>query len=145
MADNRVRAAGGVVWRRTKSGAVEVLLVHRPGIGYDDWTFPKGKRDAIDDTDEECALREVFEETGYQCKLGFEIARISYLDRKGRDKRVRYWTMMIIGGDAELSNEVDEVKWVPVDKVNLKLTYERDTRVTNAFYAFLDSGLADNS
>ncbi|NBQ44166.1 MAG: NUDIX domain-containing protein, partial [Mycobacteriaceae bacterium] len=35
----------------------EVLLVHRPA--YDDWTIPKGKRDP-GETDEECALREVW-------------------------------------------------------------------------------------
>ena len=33
-----VQAAGGVVWRRTDSGELEVMLVHRPR--YDDWTVP---------------------------------------------------------------------------------------------------------
>jgi 8-oxo-dGTP pyrophosphatase MutT (NUDIX family) len=35
-----VRAAGGIVHRRTPSGEPEVLLVHRPR--YDDWSLPKG-------------------------------------------------------------------------------------------------------
>jgi len=144
VADSRVRAAGGVVWRRTARGNVEVLLVHRPGEGYDDWTFPKGKKDSFDETDEECALREVYEETGYLCQIGHEIARVSYLDRKDRDKRVRYWSMTILGGHEELSNEVDEVKWVALDKLGAKLTYERDERVVNAFHAYLESGLADH-
>ena len=36
-------AGGGIVWRRDDSGAIEVLVVHRPR--YDDWSFPKGRRD----------------------------------------------------------------------------------------------------
>ena len=61
-----VRAAGGVPVRETPVG-VEVLLVHRPRYG--DWTFPKGKRER-GETDEECAVREVREETGLVCALG---------------------------------------------------------------------------
>ena len=47
-----------------------MLLVHRPK--YDDWTLPKGKREP-GETDEECALREVEEETGLRCTLGHEL------------------------------------------------------------------------
>jgi 8-oxo-dGTP pyrophosphatase MutT (NUDIX family) len=81
-----VRAAGGVVWRRGADGAVEVLVVHRPK--YDDWSFPKGKLDP-GETEEECALREVDEETGLRCELGEELPTTMYVDRKGRPKRVR--------------------------------------------------------
>ena len=49
-----VHAAGGVVRRPGADGGWEVLLAHRPR--YDDWTFPKGKRDPGED-DEACALR----------------------------------------------------------------------------------------
>jgi 8-oxo-dGTP diphosphatase len=45
-----VRAAGAVVWRRSAGSDVEVLLVHRPK--YDDWSLPKGKREA-GETDEQ--------------------------------------------------------------------------------------------
>ncbi|WQD12430.1 MAG: NUDIX domain-containing protein [Lawsonella clevelandensis] len=41
--DNLVLAAGGVVWRRSKSGELEVLLEHRKR--YNDWSIPKGKID----------------------------------------------------------------------------------------------------
>jgi 8-oxo-dGTP diphosphatase len=98
----------------------------------------------MDESDEDCALREVYEETGYLCQLGHEIARVSYLDRKSRDKRVRYWAMTVLGGHEELSNEVDEVRWISIDKLRTKLTYERDEKVVNAFRAYLESGLADH-
>ena len=74
-----VRAAGGVV-RRRQSGQDEVLLVHRPQ--YDDWTHQKGKLTG-DETDEECALREVEEETGLRCRLRQELETVSYIDRRG--------------------------------------------------------------
>jgi 8-oxo-dGTP diphosphatase len=41
VGDRMIRAAGGVLWRSSASGAVEVALVHRPE--YDDWSLPKGK------------------------------------------------------------------------------------------------------
>ena len=61
-----VLAAGGVVWRRTNSAKVEVLLVHRPK--YDDWTLPKGKLEP-GESFKEAAVREVEEETGIRCGL----------------------------------------------------------------------------
>ena len=71
-----VRAAGGVVTRAGREGA-EILLVHRPR--YDDWTLPKGKAEA-GESDEDCALREVEEETGLACELGPEVAVSEYED-----------------------------------------------------------------
>ena len=64
-----VQAAGGVVVRDGADGP-EVLLVHRPA--YDDWSFPKGKLEP-GESDEECAVREVEEETGLRCALGREL------------------------------------------------------------------------
>lgn len=143
MADGIVRAAGGVVWRTNGNNTVEILLVHRPGEGYDDWTFPKGKRDDIDSSEEDCAIREVWEETGYHCQLGHEIARINYIDRKGRPKRVRYWTMIVSGGAESYSNEVDAMMWMSVDRARKKITYERDLLVIECFENYLRSGLTE--
>ena len=63
-----VRAAGGVISRRDERGEIEVLLVYRAG-GQRDWSFPKGKVEP-GETDEACALREVWEETNLRCALG---------------------------------------------------------------------------
>ena len=104
-----VRAAGGVVVRR-QDGQDEVLVVHRPR--YDDWTLPKGKLKGRE-SDEECALREVEEETGLRCRLGRELQSVSYVDRHGRKKFVRYWEMTPLEGTFAPSNEVDEVRWLP--------------------------------
>ena len=79
-----IRASGGLVIRERDGGEREVLVVHRPR--YDDWSFPKGKLKP-DETDEECALREVAEETGLVCELGEELPSTEYTDESGRPKR----------------------------------------------------------
>ena len=51
---NVIRAAGGLVLRKSRSGETEIAVIHRPA--YDDWTFPKGKVEP-DESPEDCALR----------------------------------------------------------------------------------------
>jgi 8-oxo-dGTP diphosphatase len=128
-----VRASGGVVWRMGDDAAVRVLLVHRPH--YDDWTIPKGKVDP-GETDEQCAVREVEEETGFRCVLGHELVGSEYIDRKGRPKRVRYWEMTIASGDFEPTTEVDEARWLRLDEAKALVSYPRDVEVLESFALF---------
>ena len=121
--DGVVRAAGGVVVRDDG----RVLVVHRPK--YDDWTFPKGKADP-GESDEDCALREVREETGLVCALEDELPQTRYVDSRGRPKRVRWWRMRSVGGAAfERTDEVDELRWLDRGDVATLLSYERDLKL----------------
>jgi 8-oxo-dGTP diphosphatase len=120
---NVVRAAGGVVLRAGDSGGWEVAVVHRPE--HLDWTLPKGKLEPGEHPTE-AALREVLEETGYQCHLGRFVGEVEYLDRRGRVKIVSYWLMQPVRGAFEPSAEVDELRWLLVaDAVEL-LSYPHD-------------------
>jgi 8-oxo-dGTP diphosphatase len=98
-------------------------VVHRPA--YDDWTLPKGKL-AAGESEIEGALREVEEETGMSCRVDRPIGTTSYIDRKGRPKVVVYWLMQATGGTFEPSEEIDEVRWLPLGDVLSMLTYPRD-------------------
>jgi len=120
---NVVKAAGGIVCRESSSGETEIVVVHRPA--YDDWTLPKGKVDS-DETPEECALREVKEETGFRCELGRPVGCTAYVDRRGRNKVACYWVMEVISGRFRPGGEVDRMLWLPVADAAKRLTYERD-------------------
>jgi 8-oxo-dGTP diphosphatase len=125
-----IRAAGGVVWRRTPTGDVEVLLVHRPK--YDDWSLPKGKRERSDASDEETALREVEEETGLRTRLGQELPDRRYRDRNDQPKVVRYWMMEPLSGNFSPHDEVDAVRWVTLEEARRLLSYPEDAKVVDA-------------
>ena len=117
-----VRAAGGVVVRE-RDGRHEVVVVHRPK--HDDWSLPKGKLHAGEDW-RDAALREVAEETGLRCEPLAELAPSRYVDPKGRPKLVRWWLMRPVEGEFEPNDEVDELRWVPLERASDLLDYELD-------------------
>ncbi len=117
-----IRAAGGVVFRKT-AGETEIAVIHRPA--YDDWTLPKGKMEP-NETPEDCALREVREETGLRCELLRPVGCTAYVDRRGRDKVACYWLMEVRGGRFKPGIEVDRLLWLPVAEAVERLTYGRD-------------------
>jgi 8-oxo-dGTP pyrophosphatase MutT (NUDIX family) len=112
-----IRAAGGVVVRDGR-----ILLVHRPK--YDDWSLPKGKCTS-DETYDECALREVAEETGLACEIVGEAGETRYLVLKG-PKLVRYFLMRPVTGEFTPHGEVDEIRWATPDEAAQALTHGRD-------------------
>jgi 8-oxo-dGTP diphosphatase len=118
-----VHAAGGMIVRRTSGGEMQVALVHRPL--REDWSFPKGKVEP-GETFEECAVREVQEETGFTCRLGSFVGHTEYRDRKDRPKVVAYWVMEVDSGAFAPGREVDELRWVDLAGAARLLTYDRD-------------------
>ena len=128
-----VRAAGGIVLRGEGPDR-SVALVHRPR--YDDWSFPKGRLDA-DEDEATAALREVEEETGLRCRLGPSVGAVTYRDRRGRAKVVRYFRMDADGGRFTPNREVDELRWVPIEAAAGLLSYAHDRSLLRQVFARL--------
>jgi len=112
-----IRAAGGVVLRGR-----QVLVVHR--ARYDDWSLPKGKLEPGEDW-AEAALREVLEETGFECELGEQLGVTTYA-AAGREKEVRWFRMTPTRDSGERDGEVDELRLLTVGAAIALLSYGRD-------------------
>ncbi|MDP9429948.1 MAG: NUDIX hydrolase [Actinomycetota bacterium] len=120
-----VRAAGGVLWRPGPGREVETALVHRPR--YDDWSLPKGKPDEGEHL-LQTAVREVAEETGLDVVVGRRSVRTEYQVKEG-PKRVDYWLMRAVGGEFVPNDEVDELRWLPVEEACARVTHAHDRAV----------------
>ncbi|WP_372448879.1 NUDIX hydrolase [Saccharopolyspora endophytica] len=128
-----VRAAGAVLWRPGDQGP-EVALVHRPR--YDDWSLPKGKLDP-GELPAQAAVREVAEETGFSSALGRPLAQVRYAvpTRSGESapKIVDYFSARLRAGEFTPNDEVDELRWLPLEQARAELSYPHDARVLDAF------------
>ncbi len=120
-------AAGAVLWRGDVSDldSIEVAVIHRPH--YDDWSLAKGKVDP-GETLPTTAAREILEETGYEVQLGKLLGKVTYPVLE-RTKVVYYWTGEVLSGEFRPNDEVDEIRWLPIEEAKELLSYEVDTQV----------------
>ena len=114
-----VRAAGGVVTNK----AGKVLFIYR----NDKWDLPKGKLDK-GETFEECALREVAEETGVQGLILENFLKTTYHVFKSNGKyklKEVHWYAMRTSYAGPLVGQADEgivkVKWKGPEKIKKAL------------------------
>ena len=129
-----VRAAGTVAWRDAAGGPL-VALVHRPR--YDDWSLPKGK---FHDGEHPAtaAARETEEEIGCHVALGRWLHRVTYPVQVAdglENKVVDYWAGRAGPGDHEANDEVDDVRWLPLDEAAHRTSWAHDREVLTRFAA----------
>ncbi len=110
--DNRIfiQAGGGLVENEQR----EVLFIFRRGK----WDLPKGKLDR-GETLEQCAIREVEEETGVgqlQLIRFLLITEHEYVERGKKILKETHWWLMKTGGSQTLvpqtEEDITEIKWV---------------------------------
>lgn len=119
-------SAGGIVHKRENNKLFILLAKHSQHKG---WVFPKGLIDRDKkESKEEAAIREVKEETGAVGEIEFALEPITFWyewQGEKRKKAVYYFVMKYIGGDiSDHDFEMEEVKWVEIEKVNKTLTFK---------------------
>lgn len=95
------------------------------------WTLPKGTLQA-GETTAEAALREVREETGYECEVVRALGPVIYwFHRDGQriKKTVDWFLMRPVQKVGEHDQEVDEVRWADRADAASRLRYESDRRL----------------
>jgi 8-oxo-dGTP pyrophosphatase MutT (NUDIX family) len=98
------------------------------------WTLPKGTL-AAGETSAQAALREVREETGYQCEVIRELEPVTYwFQRSGhRVKKTVHWFLMRpLAKVGEHDHEVDEVMWASRAEALGRVRYDSDRRLLTA-------------
>ncbi len=112
MSKTIIVAAGGLVWNEKN----ELLMIFRQGK----WDLPKGKLDD-GETIEECAVREVVEETGLkEVKLGgfIGITQHEYYDKYIHQEAIKesHWYAMKASSNQtfipQTDEDITEIKWV---------------------------------
>ena len=126
-----VPAAGAVLYRMDGPSPV-CAVVHRPR--YNDWSLPKGKVDAGESLPV-TAVREIGEETGFTAVLVSRIGTTAYPLKENTRKEVTYWAALAREGNFEPNSEVDEIRWLSVDRAKELVSYPLDRKVLTRFAA----------
>lgn len=117
------RSCGAIVFHEIE-GRTRVLLVqHKPGH----WSFPKGHKEA-GESDQETAVREVYEETGVRVTIlpGFKRSS-TYSPRPGVLKTVVFFLGAYQGGELQPQlSEVRAVRWMEPEEAAEMLVFDKD-------------------
>ena len=130
----KIIAAGGLVENEAK----EILLIFRRGK----WDLPKGKLDE-GETIEECAVREVEEETGLRSIQQGELIEVTlhnYIEKGTEIEKETYWYAMKVEGEqnlvAQTEEDIEDIRWVKESElpVYLSNTYSNIIDIIEKYY-----------
>ncbi len=126
-------SAGGVVFKRSLDRQT-LILVSKHSFHHG-WVFPKGLiGDHVEGENKiDTATREVKEETGVVAEIVQELSPVTYwyvFEGEKRKKTVYYYIMRGLSEDFnDRDDEMEEVEWIPIDRVEERLTYKSDKDV----------------
>lgn len=129
--ERRRTVSCGAVTYRVENGKTYVLLI-KQFSNNDSWGIPKGH---VNDgeTLEDCAVREVREETGVTVKLGERLPDC-HARLKNEDKTVVSYLATVVGDHEpkhdDPDNEVADAQWIPIDQLPKVHAYQQQLVAT---------------
>ena len=121
-------SAGGVV----QDGANLFMVKVQNLEGDEIWTFPKGHIEKGEKAPE-AALREVKEETGYECKIEKPFERVQYYFRRDDQltKKTVTWFLMtpVKKTGTHDPEEIMETEWVTMEEALKRAKYKSDKKL----------------
>ena len=138
-----IAAAGGVVYRWSAAGQLEILLIKKQD-GF--WTLPKGRIEPGED-ERAAVLREVAEETSLNGEVGTMVRQVFYTIQKAgrrRRKTVSYYLVRATSGSPrpQARERILRVRWFAIGVALRRIRRRRLRNVVRAARAMLTAGSA---
>ena len=138
-----IAAAGGVVYRWSAAGQLEILLIKKQD-GF--WTLPKGRIELGED-ERTAVAREVAEETSVIGEVGVMVRQVLYtIQKDGRQRRktVSYYLVRAVSGRPrpQARERILRVRWFAIGMALRRIRRRRLRNVVRAARAMLSAGTA---
>jgi 8-oxo-dGTP pyrophosphatase MutT (NUDIX family) len=137
-------SAGGFVVSKTDSTLVALMARFNRG-GKLEWCIPKGHLEP-EETTEQAALREVFEETGLSAEITDYLGDVSYtFNQKGKNvsKTVHVYLMNQVSGeltmDHDPNHEASELAWVKLSELINRLSHVNEKRIAQVALELIEA------
>ena len=121
----------------TKESEPKVLLIQRGADPFKGaWAFPGGFMN-MDETTEQCAIRELEEETGLMVATVHQIGAYSKVDRdpRGRTITVAYLAIIDTPHDVIGKDDAAKAEWFPITDLPT-LAFDHEEIIKDAFAAY---------
>lgn len=126
----------GAVVYRVRDGKREFLIEHM-AIGH--ISIPKGHIEK-GESEEECALREIMEETHLKVSLNTDFSHvISYSPKPGVNKTVTFYLAKALTDDIiPQKEEVSQTEWLSIDDAIDKVTFQSDKETLKDAFDYME-------
>ena len=136
-----IAGAGGVVYRWSSAGQLEILLIKKQG-GF--WTLPKGRIEP-GESEQAAVAREVAEETSVTGEVGQMVRQVLYtIQKAGRRRRkiVSYYLVRAVAGRPrpQAQERIIRVRWFTVGVALRRIRRRRIRNVVRAAKTALNTG-----
>jgi bis(5'-nucleosidyl)-tetraphosphatase len=132
---NFEKSCGAVIYR-IKDENLEFLSISHRSDGH--WSFPKGHVED-NESEEETAIREIYEETGLHVNLikGFRVSE-QYSPKEGTMKEVIFFLAKVEKQSVNIQlEEVRDYKWAIFENIKQTLSYESSKDVLEQACEFI--------